>query len=133
MQFRAEAQCSMRDNLTWSSLSVPYPSSPASSASHFAQLLPNNAPHMRAPNADRADFSNTITGWLLHNCVKNITLPHVYTSHSLCRLGHTNTIMCCRFDFSGMNLCTCSMDCSALVWDIRMWKKLLKLRYRSVV
>ena len=49
--------------------------------------------------------------------------------YAFCCLGHTDTIMCCRFDYSGMNLCTSAMDHTSLVWDVRMWKHLLKLRY----
>ena len=47
-------------------------------------------------------------------------------------LGHSNTVTCCKFDCSGTHLCTCSMDRTAFVWDIRMWKHLLKLRYIHV-
>ena len=87
------------------------------SRAHVMQCACAHACGPAAARARAQAFQNTSTV----NCL--------ITNLPLTFAGHTNTIMCCRFDFSGINLCTCSMDRTALVWDIRMWRQLLKLRY----
>ena len=43
--------------------------------------------------------------------------------------AHTSTVTCCRLSGDGCGSCSCSMDRTALVWELRAHKRLLTLRY----
>ena len=65
---------------------------------------------------------------MTHLVCIHVSLSTVFVQKHYLTGGHSNTITCARISHNGLDICTTSMDKSALVWDVRMLRILLKLQ-----